>query len=100
MQGDDMKLEKLPYAIGHKTGTISGLSADEICVRLGYMETVPDDEAKVAYSWAFLADDKKCGIWDYYGSASRLNFSTYGPHDVFVELFGDHYTGGPHRDFD
>lgn len=88
-----MKLERMTHAVGHKTGTISGLSADEICVRLGYMETVPDDEAKVCYSWAFEADGHTCGIWDYYGSHDRLNFSTYGPSHVFKELFGDHYEG-------
>lgn len=89
-----MKLERMEHAIGHRTGSISGLCADEICVRLGNMETVPDDESKVCYSWAFKADGKECGIWDYYGSHNRLNFSTYGPHEVFIELFGDHYTGG------
>lgn len=89
-----MELIPLKHPVGHKTGTINGLSADEICARLGNMPTVDDDEAKVYYSWAFTADGKTCGIWDYYGSHARYNFSTFGPHEVFIELFGDHYTGG------
>lgn len=87
-----LKLERLPNSVGHKTGTIHGLCADEIQNILN-MEQVPDDEAKVAYSWAFKCDGHICGVWDYYGSADRLNFSTYGPSYIFEELFGDHYEG-------
>lgn len=88
-----MKLERLDQPLGHKTGVIYGLSSQEISARLGNMETVQDDEAKVKYSWAFKADGVECGIWDYYGSHNLLNFSTYGPDHVFYELFGDYYTG-------
>lgn len=89
-----MKLERIEYVLGHKTGTINGLTATEIAERLGNMEQVADDEAKVQYSWAFTADGVECGVWDYYGSGDRLNFSTFGPHEVFIELFGANYTGG------
>ena len=89
-----MKLERLDHPVGHRTGTLFGVTAQQIFDALGNMETVRDDEAKVAYSWAFLADGKECGIWDYYGSHERHNFSTYGPHDVFISLFGSNYEGG------
>lgn len=89
-----MKLERIEYVLGHKTGTIQGLTATEIWERLGKMDEVDDDEAKVKYSWAFTADGVECGIWDYYGSGDRHTFSTFGPHEVFIELFGANYTGG------
>lgn len=87
-----LKIEPLPHAVGHKTGTIHGLSATQIAGILNVPQ-VPDDEAKVAYSWAFKCDGHECGVWDYYGSGERYNFSTYGPSYIFKELFGAFYSG-------
>jgi hypothetical protein len=86
-------INAMHHAVGHKTGSLHGLSADEIQNILNVPQ-VPDDEAKVCYSWAFKCDGHECGVWDYYNSSDRLNFSTYGPHHIFIELFGDHYKGG------
>jgi hypothetical protein len=82
----------LGHAVGHKTGTLHGLSADQIATILNNPQ-VPDDESKVRYSWAFKSDGYECGVWDYYGSGDRLNFSTYGPSYIFKDIFGDHYEG-------
>jgi hypothetical protein len=43
-------------------------------------------DGKVTVEWRFLADGEPCGIWDYKGA----RWSTFGPHEVFAQLFSNH----------
>ena len=81
-----------------KTGSLKGISIQEITKILGLAPNADDDLEKVVYSWSFNAfpdDDKpgwyRCAIWDYKGSHRIGRFSTYGESDVFKFLFGDRY---------
>ena len=81
-----------------KTGTLKGITIQEITKILGMTPNVEDDLEKVVNSWSFNAfpdDDKpgwyRCAIWDYKGSHHSGYFSTYGESDVFKFLFGDRY---------
>jgi hypothetical protein len=71
----------------HRTGTLTGYSAKEIAKILGFRANVPDDPDKVSHSWGFLADGRQCGIWSYKGSEHYNSFSTYGPQEIFYQLF-------------
>lgn len=84
-----MKIIPFNEAGSHRTGTLSNVSAKDIKKILGFSANVKDDPSKVKYSWGFKADDVECGIWDYKGSHKVNSFSTYGPKNVFVELFGE-----------
>lgn len=72
----------------HRTGTLRNASVDEITKVLGFKSNVKDDPYKVVNSWGFEADGVTCAIWDYNGSHTIGQFSTYGPASVFIELFG------------
>jgi hypothetical protein len=75
-------------AVGpYRTGSIKGYSAKKISEILGFEPNVQDDPDKVSHSWGFLADGRQCGIWSYKGSEMALIFSTYGPQEVFDQLF-------------
>lgn len=82
-----MNIMPVNYPGPHRTGEISGYSADEISSILGFEPNVADDPTKVSHSWGFLADGRQCGIWSYRGSERMKNFSTYGPAEVFDQLF-------------
>ena len=89
---------KRPKAGPQKTGTIFGITVEEINNILGMAPNAEDDPEKVVNSWSFNAfpdDDKpgwyRCAIWDYKGSHHSGYFSTYGESDVFKFLFGDRY---------
>lgn len=71
----------------HRTGSIEGYSASEISKILGFKPNIEDDPDKVSHSWGFLANGRQCGIWSYRGSDRVKIFSTYGPTEVFEELF-------------
>lgn len=71
----------------HRTGSIEGYSAKEISQILGFKPNADDDPDKVSHSWGFLADGRQCGIWSYRGSERFQSFSTYGPQEVFDQLF-------------
>ena len=49
----------------YRTGTLSGLTAEDIEQVLGFKANVEDDPDKVKYSWGFNVDGKFVGIWDY-----------------------------------
>lgn len=74
-----------------RTGTLNNINIEKINVILGFEPNVEDDPDKVNHSWGFKAKGKNCGIWDYKGSEKYHQFSTYGPDEIFTELFGDHY---------
>ena len=87
-----------PKAGPQKTGTIFGITVEEINDILEMAPNADDDLEKVVNSWSFNAfpdDDKpgwyRCAIWDYKGSHHSGYFSTYGEPDVFKFLFGDRY---------
>ncbi len=77
----------------HRTGTLTNITKADIEAVLGFAPNIKDDPYKVKYSWGFTVDGKECGIWDYKGSYRFREYSTYGPDEVFVELFGDKYGG-------
>ncbi len=81
----------------YRQGTLINLNVEQINQILGFLPNCADDEGKVKNSWGFMVaskrhyntwDEKRCGIWDYKGS---LDFSTFGPDDIFIELFGPNY---------
>jgi len=86
-----MIIEPINEAGDHATGGIFGVTVANITKALGFKSNCKDDPSKVVNSWGFTADGKRCGIWDYKGSQKYKSFSTFGPREVFVELFGaDH----------
>jgi len=82
-----------------KTGELVNMTAKQIEAKLGFAPNVEDDPAKVTASWGFMLNpepDKtvpKCGIWDYKGSGRFGVWSTYGPRQVFVAIFGEENVG-------
>jgi len=87
-----MKIEPNDEPGGSRTGTLRGVSVEEINNILGFKPNVKDDPSKVVNSWGFLADGVPCGIWDYKGSHKAGQFSTDGPAAVFKSLFGDKWS--------
>jgi len=75
----------------HRTGTLYDINVATISEILGFAPNVDDDPYKVVNSWAFEVDGIPCAIWDYKGSHHHGQFSTFGPQDIFDELFGSHY---------
>jgi hypothetical protein len=86
-----MNIKPINQVGSYRTGTLKDITVDRINKILGFKPNVEDDPYKVEHSWGFTADGEECGIWDYKGSAACNSFSTYGPNNVFVELFGDNY---------
>ena len=76
----------------HRTGTLDGVTYDEIVRVLGFVPNIEDDPYKVKYSWSFyvdLGDDEQvlCAIWDWKGSSEYNLWSTSGPSGVIQALF-------------
>ena len=86
-----MKITPINKSGSHKTGVLTNVTVRQINAILGFKPNVQDDPCKVKHSWGFTVDGKECGIWDYKGSETVGMFSTYGPDDVFLELFGFNY---------
>ncbi len=73
------------YVGSHRTGSLSSkLPVKKIVSVLGFAANVEDDPDKVKHSWGFTVDGEECAIWDYKGS----RWSTFGPKEAFVKLFG------------
>jgi hypothetical protein len=89
-----MEIKPNPNVMSHRTGSLHGITYNDIYDRLGFPSNVMDDEAKVAYSWGFTVDGRDCAIWDWKGSHNRKIWSVYGPTEVFDKLFGKAYHGG------
>lgn len=86
-----MKITKFNQPGQCCTGRLFNTSVEEINQVLGFQPNIKDDPYKVKHSWGFKADGVPCGIWDYNGSETIGQFSTYGPTHVFVSLFGNKY---------
>jgi hypothetical protein len=82
-----MNIIAIPSPGPCRTGEIKGYTATQISRILGFTPNVDDDPDKVSHSWGFLADGRQCGIWSYRGSEHVRIFSTYGPREVFDQLF-------------
>ena len=83
-----------------KTGTLKGLTKQDVEDKLGFAPNVEDDPVKVTASWGFKLnpepgkENPACGIWDYKGSGTIGIWSTYGPSEVFEAIFGEKYVKG------
>jgi len=76
----------------YKQGSLIDINATTISNILGFEGDCLDDCDKVTNSWQFTVNGEKCAIWDYKGSQNIAGlFSTYGPSNVFEELFPAHY---------
>ena len=80
----------------HRTGSLHDINVSIINHVLGFEPNYDDDPDKVENSWAFTVDDFACAIWDYNGSHRVGTYSTFGPDDVFADLFGDKYASFGH----
>lgn len=87
-----LKIKPVNEAGDHRTGTLTGITAAEIAIILGFKANVQDDQVK--YSWGFTCGKDRCGIWDYYQSYRYKSFSTFGPGEIFKTLFGNRYQDG------
>jgi len=83
-----MIIEALDKVGSSRTGTLSNVTVEDIAGVLGFEANCDDDPDKVEYSWGFTADGVHCAIWDYKGSHMINSFSTFGPKEVFEQLFG------------
>jgi hypothetical protein len=83
----------IPYDMpgDSRTGTLDDITIDAIVEVLGFEHNVQDDPDKVVNSWGFKVDGVQCAIWDYKGSHLHGSFSTFGPHEIFQQLFPAHY---------
>lgn len=90
-----MKITPIDKVGACRTGTLVGMTVKRIVEVLGFEANCKDDPYKVKHSWGFSVDidgtNHELGIWDYKGSGKSGQFSTYGPDDIFVELFGTNY---------
>lgn len=82
-----MHIEPIDEAGPHKTGTLDGVTVDDIVRVLGFRANVKDDPDKVVNSWGFTVDGVYAAIWDYYGSHIYNSFSVYDPNGVIPKLF-------------
>jgi hypothetical protein len=82
-----LKIEAYDRPGESRTGGLQNVSADEIEAVLGFKPNVKDDPYKVVHSWGFKVNGVACGIWDYKGSHHYNTWSTFGPREVFEQLF-------------
>lgn len=83
-----MIIESSDVAGSHRTGTLKEVTVADISRVLGFEANIEDDPDKVENSWGFTVDGERCAIWDYKGSHTYNSFSTFGPREVFEQLFG------------
>lgn len=93
MAKQKLKIVPIDLSGSHKTGSLSDITVAKINAVLGFKPNQDDDPDKVVNSWGFQVNGHECGIWDYYGSHLNNTFSTYGPSEVFIKLFGNKYKG-------
>lgn len=79
------------FIASHRTGTVQGMTKAKISKILGFKPNGSGDGYKVKTEWLFTYKGHELAIWDYKGSASFGQFSTYGPKDLLTELFGADY---------
>lgn len=82
-----MKIEPSNVAGSYCDGVLPAtISKEDIIDVLGFPPNIEEDPDKVTNSWGFIVDgEHECGIWDYKGQC--IGWSTYGPHEVFKQLF-------------
>ena len=76
-----------PFA-SHRTGSLSGVWVGQIVGALGFEPERYSVEGITDHEWRFTADGEPCAIWDMHGSGRRGMWSTFGPPEVFANLFG------------
>lgn len=87
-----MKVEEYDgFIASNRTGNLYDINVSTINRILGFEPNQDDDPDKVENSWGFVVDGVKCAIWDWKGSQNYGQFSTFGPDDVFIKLFGTNY---------
>ena len=92
-----MNIKAVPSrCIGHRMGTISGLTQWQIAAKLGIEPATgaeTSDSGKVKFEWWFTVTDERgehyCNIWDYRGSSQPRIFSWYGDVEAMRSIFGD-----------
>lgn len=88
-----MEIQPTGFVSSHKTGSLSGLTLEQIQQRLGFGPTSENDD-KSAYTWDFKVDGAECSIWDWKGSHRSRQWSAYGPADKLRAVFGNSYSSG------
>jgi len=71
-----------------KTGSLQPIPKSEIDHILGFLNNSVGDQDKVKYQWDFIYKGAEMSIWDYKG----VRWSTFGPAEHFIELFGDRWS--------
>ena len=71
----------------YRTGTLIGLTKEDLVEALGFEPNVDDDPDKVVNSWGFTVDGSDCAIWDYKGSHNIKVWSVYDLDKVLVKVF-------------
>lgn len=79
------------FIASHKTGELNGLTKADITKVLGFKNNGTGEQYKVTMEWNFTYRGSEMSIWDWKGSAPYKYFSTFGPPELFTELFGDSY---------
>ncbi len=69
-------------------GTLSHIGAGEIERRLGIAPERNAVEGVSDHEWRFLVNGVACEIYDWHGSGRHGVWSTKGPREVFLALFG------------
>ncbi len=87
-----MKIVPLSSVMSSRTGTLRGLTKEQIDKVLGFEPNVQDDPVKVVNSWGFRVARKQFAIWDYKGSHQYNEWSTFGDAAVLTALFGEAYS--------
>jgi hypothetical protein len=99
-----MKITPVQYFGDCRTGELVNTSVMSISETLGFEPNLKDDPYKVKHAWGFqvdftsleqnehdLPDRVFIQIWDYKGSETIGQFSTYGDRKVLKHIFGSKY---------
>lgn len=81
------EIMQVDKAGSHRTGTLSGVSYDDL-VRMFGPPNIDDDPDKVRWSWGVAVDGQFAGVWDWKRSGDYDTWSLYDPHNVIPALFG------------
>ena len=71
----------------YRTGSLVGVTREDIVRTLGFEPNALDDGDKVENSWAFTLDGLPCAIWDWKGSHHVKVWSVYDPHKMLDRIF-------------
>lgn len=71
----------------YRTGSLVGVTREDIVRTLGFEPNALDDGDKVENSWAFTLDGLPCAIWDWKGSQHVKVWSVYDPHKMLDRIF-------------